>query len=90
MTAAANRLNKAISSGVSSSSRSSRSAVGFGACKCLVDRFEFAESFGHSDGGFTRVCRSGHKCDACRHSRFELDAPAQAEDRIEHRAGGPR
>ncbi|KAG0505862.1 MAG: hypothetical protein Udaeo_07690 [Candidatus Udaeobacter sp.] len=65
-------------------------AVGFGTCKCLVDRFAFAESFGYSDCDFVIVSRSGHKCDACRHSRFDAHAPAQAEDRIENRASGPR
>src|SRR4029450_8545854 len=65
-------------------------AVGFGTGKCLVDRFDFAESFGYSDGDFILVSRSGHKCDACRHSRFDADAPAQAEDRIENRASSPR
>jgi hypothetical protein len=45
--------------------------VGFGAGKRLVDRFEFVESFGYSDDGFARVSRSGHECDASRHSRFE-------------------
>jgi hypothetical protein len=64
--------------------------VRFGTFKCLVDRFGFAESFGYSDGDFTRVSRSGHKCDACRHPRFDGHAPAQAKDRIENRASGPR
>ena len=89
MTAAANRLNKAISSGLSPSSRSSLWCA-LGTSKCLVDRFDFAESFGYSDGDSILVSRSGHKCDACRHSRFNAHAPAQAEDRIENRANGPR
>src|SRR5262249_32986708 len=64
--------------------------VGFGGCKCLVYRFEFAESFGYTGGDFARVRRSGHKCDASRHSCIEADPPAKAEDRIEHRAGRAR
>jgi hypothetical protein len=64
--------------------------VGSGACKCLINRFEFAESFGYTSGDFARVRRSGHKCDASGHSCFEVDAPAKAEDRIEHWAGRAR
>jgi hypothetical protein len=65
-------------------------AADFGTCKCLVYRFEFAESFGYSGGDFARVRRSGHKCDASRHSRFEAHAPPKAEDWIEHWTGRAR
>src|SRR5215470_3897063 len=65
-------------------------AVGFSVCESLVYCFEFAESFGYAGGNFARVRRSGHKGDASRHSCFEADAPANAEDRIEHWAGSTR
>jgi hypothetical protein len=64
--------------------------VGFGTCKCPIDRLEFAESFSNSDGDFAGVSRSSHKRDAGRTSCCNADAPAQAKDWIEHGASRSR